>query len=145
PAQAPREAGAPGTALEESVNPDAPRHSGGDAHSATGFRNGMAAGLVLALAACASRPVSGPIPGSIQATPVEAPAEEEPDRIRSGDELEIRFFHTPERDVTMPVRPDGWISVPLAHELHAAGRTVEELRLELTERCSRELSKPEIT
>lgn len=65
-------------------------------------------------------------------------------RIQPGDELEIRFFHTPELDVVMPVRPDGFISVLLANELRAAGRTVEELRQELTERYREELADPEL-
>jgi len=63
---------------------------------------------------------------------------------KAGDELEIRFFHTPEQNVTLPVRPDGLISLPLVYELRAAGRTVEEVRRELVERCSAELANPEI-
>ena len=133
------------------MTPCVPRHPHVDTRSSVevlGVRLAVV-GLVLALAACATRPLTGPIPGSIQVAP--APEEsygvqsDEPYRIQSGDELEIRFFHTPERDVVMPVRPDGCISVPLAHELRAAGRTVEELRLDLVERCSHELARPEIT
>ena len=44
----------------------------------------------------------------------------------------------------LTVRPDGLISLPLAHEVRAAGRTAEELRRDLTERCSQELAKPEL-
>ena len=72
-----------------------------------------------------------------------APASE-PYRIQPGDELQVRFFHTPEQNVTLVVRPDGLISLPLVYELQAAGRTVEEVRRELTERCSVELAEPEI-
>jgi protein involved in polysaccharide export with SLBB domain len=36
------------------------------------------------------------------------------------------------------------ISLPLVYELAVAGRTVEEVRRELVERCSRELAEPEI-
>ena len=67
-----------------------------------------------------------------------------PYRIQPGDELEIRFFHTPEQNLTLPVRPDGMISLPLVYELAVAGRTVEEVRKELVERCSQELAEPEI-
>jgi protein involved in polysaccharide export with SLBB domain len=56
----------------------------------------------------------------------------------------VRFFHTPEQNVVLPVRPDGLISLPLAYEVRAAGRTVEELRAELVQRCSRELASPEV-
>jgi protein involved in polysaccharide export with SLBB domain len=100
----------------------------------------LAAACLLVLgAACASRgPHLGPIPGSF------APPALEPYRIQPGDELEIRFFHTPEQNVTLPVRPDGFISLPLVHELAVAGRTVEDVRGELVERCSQELAEPEI-
>ena len=97
------------------------------------------AGLVLAGAACKSEPRLGPMPGG--SPPPSAP---EPYRLRPGDELEIRFFHTPEQNVTLPGRPDGFISLPLVYELAVAGRTVEEVRSDLVERCSRELAAPEI-
>ncbi len=96
--------------------------------------------FLLSGAACASAPRLGLIPGTIAA----APAALEPYRIQPGDELEIRFFHTPEQNVTLPVRPDGFISLPLVYELAVAGRTVEEVRTELVERCSEELVAPEI-
>lgn len=95
----------------------------------------------LFLAGCAigpSRPVELPV---LQAGP---PVEPGPYRIRAGDELEVRFFHTPEQNTVLPVRPDGMISLPLAYEVRAAGRTVEDLRKELVQRYARELQSPEI-
>lgn len=65
-------------------------------------------------------------------------------RILAGDELEIRFFHTPDHNVTLPVRPDGYISLPYAREVLAAGKTPDELTEELTRRYSVELRDPEI-
>lgn len=65
-------------------------------------------------------------------------------RIAPGDDLEIVFFHTPNLNLTVPVRPDGGISVPLAHEVHAAGLTPEELRELLTRSFARELENPEL-
>jgi protein involved in polysaccharide export with SLBB domain len=100
----------------------------------------VATWLVLAGTACASAPRPGPIPGP-EPAPETAP---EPYRIQPGDELEIRFFHTPEQNLTLPVRPDGCISLPLVYELAVAGRTVEEVRRELVARCSQELAEPEI-
>ena len=82
----------------------------------------------------------GPMPHA----PVPQAASGEPYRIQAGDEIEIRFFHTPELDVSMPVRPDGFVSLPLVHELQVADRTVEELRQELFERYSTELADPEL-
>jgi polysaccharide export outer membrane protein len=76
---------------------------------------------------------------------VSSPSDEPPVYvIQPGDELEIRFFHTPEHNVDLPVRPDGYISLPLANEVRAAGRTAEEVRQELERLCSRELEEPEI-
>lgn len=60
------------------------------------------------------------------------------------DELEIRFFHTPDLNVTLPVRPDGYIALPHAREVRAAGRTPDQLAEELTRRYSVELLDPEI-
>jgi len=64
--------------------------------------------------------------------------------IRAGDELEIRFFHTPDLNVTLPVRPDGSISLPFAREVRAAGRTPEDLAEELEGRYGVELRDPRI-
>ena len=80
--------------------------------------------------------------------PVQAPttAPPQPARyvIQPGDQLEIRFFHTPEQNTILPVRPDGYISIPLAYEIMAAGRTAEELRTDLVQRYAKELLNPEI-
>jgi protein involved in polysaccharide export with SLBB domain len=97
--------------------------------------------LALLLGACA---ISHPRLGPLAAVNAPAPPPEEPYRIQPGDELEIRFFHTPEQNVILPVRPDGFISLPLVYELRAAGRTVEEVRRELVERCASELAEPEV-
>ena len=65
-------------------------------------------------------------------------------RIEAGDELEIRFFYTPDLNTELPVRPDGYISLPFAKRLLAAGKTPDELALDLEERYSLELKEPEI-
>lgn len=96
--------------------------------------------VTLCLGACSSTNF-GPLPAVNAPGPSAATG---PYRIQPGDELEIRFFHTPEQNVVLPVRPDGYISLPLVYELRAAGSTVEELRQELVARCSAELADPEI-
>lgn len=107
--------------------------------------------LALFLVACSATPERsfGLIPVSAPASEPDpapsAPTQHAPYRIQPGDELEIRFFHTPDQNVTVPVRPDGFISMPLVYEVLAAGRTVEDLRRELVERCSQELAAPEIS
>ena len=82
-----------------------------------------------------------------QATPIledTQPRPVGPYRIQPGDEVEIRFFYTPELDVALPVPPDGRISIPLARSVVAAGRTADELADELKIRYLGELEQPEI-
>jgi len=94
------------------------------------------------LCACTSHHVRNPTSFEIY---LSAPAEgEQRYVIQPGDQLEIRFFHTPEQNVLMPVRPDGYVSLPLAHEVLAAGRTVEQLRGDIVAACAHELNDPEI-
>jgi len=48
-------------------------------------------------------------------------------RIGPGDELEIKFFFSPEMNDRMTVRPDGKISMPFAQDIQAAGLTAAQL------------------
>lgn len=53
---------------------------------------------------------------------------EQPDyRITPGDTVAVSVWRSPELAASVPVRPDGKISLPLAGELRAAGRTPLEL------------------
>jgi len=58
-------------------------------------------------------------------------------RIGREDVLEVVVWHEPELTRVMPVRPDGFISLPLLGEIEAAGKTPPELRDELTKSLSR--------
>jgi polysaccharide export outer membrane protein len=49
-------------------------------------------------------------------------------RIGREDVLEVVVWHEPELTRVVPVRPDGKISLPLAGELEAAGKTPAELQ-----------------
>jgi polysaccharide biosynthesis/export protein len=64
-------------------------------------------------------------------------ADERPDageyRIGREDVLEVVVWHEPELTRVVPVRPDGRISLPLAGEVDAAGRTPSELQQGLAE------------
>ena len=53
-------------------------------------------------------------------------------RIGREDVLEIVVWHEPELTRVMPVRPDGFIALPLAGEIQAAGKTPAELKAALT-------------
>jgi polysaccharide export outer membrane protein len=58
------------------------------------------------------------------------------------DVLEVFVWKEPDLSTTVVVRPDGRISLPLANELEASGRTVAQLQSEITERLKRYLAEP---
>jgi len=65
--------------------------------------------------------------------------------LSAGDEVEVRFYYTPELNVTQSVRPDGKISLELIAEVEAQGKTTAELRAELLELYRPHLKDPEVT
>lgn len=65
-------------------------------------------------------------------------------RLQAGDELEIRFHGLSDENVLLPIRPDGYISLPMANELRAAGRTPGELRADIEAAYASELRNPSI-
>jgi len=61
------------------------------------------------------------------------------------DQLQIVVWKNPELSVTVPVRPDGRISVPLVDDVQAAGLTTSELKLVLSEKLEEFVKSPEVT
>lgn len=80
--------------------------------------------------------------GAAQAQPAAAPARYE---VQAGDVLQVSVWREPELTQQVLVRPDGGFSFPLAGDVSAVGKTVEELRLELIERLSRFFSDLVVT
>lgn len=66
-------------------------------------------------------------------------------RIGIGDGLDIRVWRNPDLSVTVPVRPDGKISVPLAGDLMVGGQTPEEVAAMITERLATYIRDPNVT
>ena len=62
-----------------------------------------------------------------------------------GDVVEISVWKNPELTTTVPVRPDGRISVPLLGDLQAAGMTPLALRQTLTERYKEFVTAPGVS
>ncbi|MCC6748434.1 MAG: polysaccharide biosynthesis/export family protein [Deltaproteobacteria bacterium] len=54
--------------------------------------------------------------------------------VGAGDELTVSVWKNPDLSTNMRVRLDGTVSMPLIGDVKAAGRTVAELREEITER-----------
>lgn len=103
----------------------------------------LVATALLGLTACAGHRVKNAT--SLEVLLSEPGAEGAPTyRLQPGDRIEVRFFHMPEQNVVLPIRPDGIISLPLANEVVASGKTPEELRLALQAHYDRELLDPEI-
>lgn len=96
--------------------------------------------LLAACASSASRPLSNDSPDN--PNPYISVQEY---RIRSGDQLDIKFFYNSDMNEQVTVRPDGRISLQLAHEITAAGLTPAELTDLLTKTYASELDQPEIT
>lgn len=65
--------------------------------------------------------------------------------IQPGDLIEIQVWKEPEISKTIPVRPDGKVSVPLLNDVQAAGRTAPVLTTDLTERLKKFISDPQVT
>jgi polysaccharide export outer membrane protein len=57
--------------------------------------------------------------------------------VQPGDLLHVSVWKEADLDQDVLVRPDGGFSFPLAGDVRATGKTVEELRTELTERLAR--------
>jgi polysaccharide biosynthesis/export protein len=68
-----------------------------------------------------------------------------PYQLHIGDDLEVKFFYSPELDQKVSVRPDGKISLPLATNVQAEGLTAEELAGVLRGIYEKELVAPEIS
>lgn len=63
-------------------------------------------------------------------------------RIRSGDVLRIEVLEDANLNRTTLVAPDGRITVPLAGSLQAAGRSLEQVRAEMTSRIASNFAAP---
>ncbi len=71
---------------------------------------------------------------------------EEPDyRIGIDDLLDIAVWNVAELQKTVPVRPDGKISLPLVNDVVAAGLTPMELRDQLTKKMATYVQNPAVS
>lgn len=61
-----------------------------------------------------------------------------------GDELEIKFFFTPELNDKVTVRPDGKISLMFAQDIKAAGVTPEKLATLIKKKLSPHVKQPDL-
>lgn len=88
----------------------------------------------------AAAPATAPAPASAPA------ANTPPDYvIGSDDQLHITVWKEQELTETLPVRPDGKISMPLLNDVPAAGLTPLQLAASITEKLKKYIADPRVT
>jgi polysaccharide export outer membrane protein len=65
--------------------------------------------------------------------------------IGADDTLHITVWKEPDMSVTLPVRPDGKISIPLLDDVQAAGMTPMELSTSIKEKLKKYIADPRVT
>jgi polysaccharide export outer membrane protein len=95
--------------------------------------------LLLMLTGCATAP------GSNQAPKFNADAQAVSTyHIGVDDQLQITVWHNPDLSVSVPVRPDGKITVPLIGDVVAGGKTPEEVAAEVKEKLQAYVRDPQV-
>jgi polysaccharide export outer membrane protein len=97
--------------------------------------------LLLAVGAWAAEPATSPTPAASSALPPPAVATY---HIGVDDMVQVSVWHNPDLSVTVPVRPDGNISVPLIGDVRAGGRTPEDVAADVKQRLTTYLRDPQV-
>ena len=95
--------------------------------------------LVLALG-CAPK-----ISSTIQAQAAAAQVVEEKYQLGPEDVIEVSVWKEPDLTKQIAIRPDGKISYPLIGEVQAAGKTVKQLREEISKRLEKYVTDAQVT
>lgn len=98
--------------------------------------------LLLATFAAATSGCGGETRASRQAP---SPPGDRAYRVGIEDVLAIVVWKEPELSTTVPVRPDGRITVPLAGEIPALGRTTREIEADVAARLAATIASPMVT
>lgn len=94
---------------------------------------------LLLFAACTT------VPASNEAPPVTAHPEAITNyRIGVDDQLQVTVWQNPELSVSVPVRPDGKITVPLIGDVQAGGQTPTEVSGEIQEKLKAYVRDPQV-
>jgi len=89
-------------------------------------------------------PVPAQAPAARAADAVVIPPDDGDYKIGPEDVLDISVWKNQELSRTVPVRPDGKVSLPLVNDIQAAGLTPSRLRQELARRLSEYVPSPEV-
>lgn len=93
----------------------------------------------LQLAACATGGSNLPPPKADAASPVV-----EQYLIGVDDQLQITVWHNPDLSVSVPVRPDGKITVPLVGDVAAGGRSTDQVGAEIQQKLAQYIRDPQV-
>lgn len=98
--------------------------------------------LALTLAACSG--TRGPL--SEDERPPEAGSEPAPIfRLGTGDVISVSVWKNPDLSVRVPVRPDGFVSVPLVGDVMAGGRTPDEIAADTEAKLTQYIRTPKVS
>src|SRR5215472_7784028 len=81
---------------------------------------------------------------TLQAADIPKQTAPNPSEYRLGPEdvVEVFVWKEPELSTTVVVRPDGRISLPLANEIEASGKTAAQLQGKITEQLRKFIAEP---
>jgi polysaccharide export outer membrane protein len=60
------------------------------------------------------------------------------------DQLQVTVWHNPDLSVSVPVRPDGKITVPLVGDIPAGGRTTDQVGAEIQQKLAQYIRDPQV-
>jgi polysaccharide export outer membrane protein len=93
-----------------------------------------------------AQPKESKAPAKTEAQAAPKAATEDPEyQIGAEDQLYINVWKEPEVTRTVPVRPDGKISLPLINDVQAAGLTPTQLAMSITESLKKYIENPQVT
>ncbi len=91
------------------------------------------------------QPAPKPAPAAVPEVRTPAPEPPADYVIGADDTLHISVWKEPDITATLPVRPDGKISLPLLNNVPAAGLTPMELAASITEKLKKYIADPRVT
>lgn len=103
----------------------------------------IVSGLALAQNAAPAQPAGSSTPDTIAAMPANQAGPEYV--IGPEDVLHIAVWKEPDLTVSLPVRPDGKVSLPLLNDVQAAGMTPMQLADSLTDKLKKYVANPRVT
>jgi polysaccharide biosynthesis/export protein len=91
--------------------------------------------MVACLSGCASKPAAPPAPAIVGAAEYRY-------LIGAGDVLSVIVWRNPDLSMSIPVRPDGRITMPLVEDIHAAGKDPTTIAREIETALGRYVKNP---